>query len=256
MRLRLRLPQNARATAILLLAVALTLASCQRSGSSRTAAAGPAKHPAAPPSVTPAPAPSRPQGGAAPTAPATGAGTGARVERQPPAAPVPATAPAPAVLADTGLTGLLCQGGQDGNLPEDFEIGPLGAARLLGTDERAAYLAAVSLLDAFARGQVDRTGLAAGSREALAGMLAFAIERGSAPAAWRLGPPRAAGSELVANLRLLGADGSAEGELYARHEGGEFRVSDLQVDPARMRVKRDRSGRRFFPSPYRWLLGG
>jgi hypothetical protein len=141
-------------------------------------------------------------------------------------------------------------------LPEDFEIGPLGAARLLGSDERAAYDAAASLIEAFARGRVDPARLAAESRDALAGMISFALERGDRPVAWRLGPPRASGQELVANLRLLGTDGSAEGEVYARREGGDLRVSDLQIDPARMRVRRDRSGRTFFPSPYRWLLGG
>jgi hypothetical protein len=162
----------------------------------------------------------------------------------------------PASPVDTGVFGLLCQGAQDGTLPEDFEIGPLGAARLLADDELAAYDAAALLLDAFVRGRVDRTGLVADSRDGLAGMIAFALERGDTPVSWRLGPPRAAGAELVANLRLLGTDGSAEGELYVRREGGNLRVSDLQIDPARMRVRRERSGRTFFPSPYRWLLGG
>jgi hypothetical protein len=174
---------------------------------------------------------------------------------QPAAAAAPAPSPAvPAV--DTGVFGLLCQGAQDGTLPEDFEIGPLGAARLLGNDERAAYDAAASLLDAFIRSRVDQTVLSAGSRDALAGTISFALERGDLPVAWRMGPPRAVAQELVANIRLLGAVGSAEGEVYARREGGDLRVSDLQIDPARMRVRRDRSGRTFFPSPYRWLLGG
>ncbi len=168
----------------------------------------------------------------------------------------PASSPAPAVRADAGLFGLLCQGAQDGDLPEDFEIGPLGAARLLADDERLAYEAAATMLDAFSRGQVDRAVIAAGSRDALAGTIAFALERGDLPVAWRLGPPRADGSELVANVRLLGADGSAEGEIYARRESGSLLVSDLQVDPARMRVRRVKPDRTFFPSPYRWLLGG
>jgi hypothetical protein len=167
---------------------------------------------------------------------------------------VPAAAPASG--AGTGLLGLLCQGSQDGTLPEDFEIGPLAAARLLGDEERKAYQTAASLLDAFARGRVDRAAIAAGSREALTGTLDFALALGDRPVAWRLGPPMAAGTDLVANLRLLGADGSAEGELYVRRESGEALVSDLQINPARMRVPRKRPDRTFFPSPYRWLLGG
>jgi hypothetical protein len=256
---RPRAPRLAAKRAAVMLAAALSLASCQRTASTGANAAGLAKQPAtlsgspAPKGAAtsgPVPAaalPAKPTPAAAPrsvvTAPSTPAST-------------PASSPAPVVRADAGLFGLLCQGAQDGNLPEDFEIGPLGAARLLADDERLAYAAAAAMLDAFSRGQVDRAVIAAGSRDALAGTIAFALERGDLPVAWRLGPPRADGSELVANVRLLGADGSAEGEIYARRESGSLLVSDLQIDPARMRVRRAKPDRTFFPSPYRWLLGG
>jgi hypothetical protein len=238
---------------IFLLALLLSLPSCQRSSASRTPAAGSAAR-AATSSGGTAAAASGSTANAAPVKAATAAEGGTRSSAAK-ATPAPPDVPA-ASAPDTGLLGLLCQGPQDGILPEDFEIGPLGAARLLGDEERAAYQAAVSLLDAFARGRVDRAGLAAGSREALAGTIAFALEQGDRPVAWRLGPPLTSGSELVANLRLFGTDGSAEGELYARREGGGLLVSDLQIDPARMRVRRKRPDRTFFPSPYRWLLGG
>jgi hypothetical protein len=238
---------------ILLLASILCLVGCQRSASSGTAPAGAANQPASL-SRDPASAASGAASDGAPVKPAANQEIRGSAVR--PAAVSPAVSPAPTPTVDTGVIGLLSQGAQDGTLPEDFEIGPLGAARLLRDDERAAFNAARSLLDAFARGRVDRTVLAADSRDALAGTIAFALERADPPVSWRLGPPRANGSELVANLRLLGKDGSAEGELYARREGEEFRISDLQIDPARMQVRRERSGRTFFPSPYRWLLGG
>jgi hypothetical protein len=206
------------------------------------------------PTVTPASKTSGTTSNVAAERPAADQGTRKPASLPAATAPAPSAAPAPAL--DTGVLGLLCQGAQDGTLPEDFEIGPLGAARLLEEDGRAAYTIAASLLDAFCRGRVDRTRLAADSRDALAGTIAYALEQDDLPVSWRLGPPRATGSELVANLRLLGTDGSAEGELYSRREGGDFLVSDLQIDPVRMRVRRERSGRRFFPSPYRWLLGG
>lgn len=236
-----------------MLASVLCSVSCQRTASSTAASKGAAAQPASP-AAAPAKTPPESAASTAPAKPA--AGPQARVT-----APRPTSAAAPAApvvipAVATGVLGLLSQGAQDGTLPEDFEIGPLGAARLLGDDERAAYNAAASLLDAFLHGRVDQAALAADSRDALAGTISFALERGDLPVAWRLGPPRAVGLELVANLRLLGADGSAEGEVYARREDAALRVSDLQIDPARMRVRRDRSGRTFFPSPYRWLLGG
>ena len=236
-----------------MLASVLSSISCQRTASSTAAAKGAATQPASP-AAAPAKTSPEPATSTAPAKPAVGPEARESAPRPAPAA-APAAPPAIPAVA-TGVLGLLSQGAQDGTLPEDFEIGPLGAARLLGDDERAAYAAAASLLDAFVRGRVDQAALAADSREALAGTISFALERGDLPVAWRLGPPRTVGQELVANLRLLGADGSAEGEVYARREGTALRVSDLQIDPARMRVRRDRSGRTFFPSPYRWLLGG
>ncbi len=117
-------------------------------------------------------------------------------------------------------------------------------------------MAAAVLLDAWVARRVERSSLAAGAREALAGTIGYALEQGDVPLSWRLGPPRPQGGELVANLRLLAAGGSAEGEVYAAREGDSVLVSDLQVDPARLRVPRERPARTFFPSPYRWLLGG
>jgi hypothetical protein len=60
-------------------------------------------------------------------------------------------------------------------------------------------------------------------------------------------PTRMKGTSLPASFptRRRWASGSSN-----------LRVSDLQIDPARMRVRRQRSDRAFFPSPYRWLLGG
>lgn len=236
-------------TTVVLLAAALGVAACQRRSS---AAAGPtdAARPKAPAAAIPATPSAAAPALTAAAQPASA--TGKRATAPGPAA-APAGAPAP---FDAGLHGLLGQGAQDGILPEDFEIGPLGAVRLLAGDERAAAEAAAALLEAFAAGRADRTAIAVDARDGLAGMLSAALERGDRPVAWRLGPPRPDGAEQVANLRLFGADGSAEGELYARREGGVVLVSDLQIDLARMRVRRARPDRTFFPSPYRWLLGG
>jgi len=233
-----------RATAIVLLAAAL--GSCQRS------VAGDRKQ--SPSRIPPTPPAAATPAAATPLAPA-----------DKPSVPAPATpsatspsrpASSPPSGDDFGLLALLGQGAQDGTLPEDFEIGPLAAERLLADDARAAHAAAATLLDAWVARRVERSPLAAGAREALAGTIGYALERGDVPLSWRLGPPRTQGGELVANLRLLAAGGSAEGEVYAAREGGGVLVSDLQVDPARLRVPRGRPARTFFPSPYRWLLGG
>lgn len=229
-----------RATAIVLLAAAL--GSCQRS------VAGELKQ--SPSRITPTPAPATP----ATATPSTSTPT--KLPTRSPSPPAPAPASPPASGADFGLLALLAQGAQDGNLPEDFEIGPLAAKRLLADDARAAHEAAAALLDAWVARRVERSSLAAGAREALAGTIGYALERGDVPLSWRLGPPRPQGGELVANLRLLAAGGSAEGEVYAGREGASVLVTDLQIDPARLRLPREAPLRTFFPSPYRWLLGG
>jgi hypothetical protein len=231
-----------RAAVIVLLATALC--ACQRSAAG-AAKQGPSRttsEPAA--SITPPAASARAVSAPAVSAPPV-SGHAATTAAAPPSATV-----------DTGLLGLLGQGAQDGTLPEDFEIGPLTADRLLADEARAACAAAAAVLDAWIAGRVDRAALAADARETLAGMIGFALEQGDVPREWRLGPPRPSGGETVANIRLLATGGSAEGEIYTTREGGGVLVSDLQVDPARLKVARERPQRTFFPSPYRWLLGG
>jgi hypothetical protein len=172
------------------------------------------------------------------------------------AAPSPPTPVRAAPVSSAGVTGLLVAAPASPILPEDFLIGPLACLRELEGDERAAISAAQSLLASFARGSVERSLLAPGSRDALAGSLAWAIERGTVPVSWRIGRPRRAGGELAANLRLLGAaDASAEGELFLAREGGAWAVTDFQLNAADLAVARAAREHRFVPSPYRWLLG-
>ncbi len=60
---------------------------------------------------------------------------------------------------------------------------------------------------------------------------------------------------MVCTIRLIGTPGTAEGDLYLAKDGGSWLVSDLQVNMAQLAAPRVERGGRFFPSPYRWLLG-
>jgi len=226
-----------------LLVAALAIASCSRSRAV----------PAASPAATPAPVTgTQPRANpAAPVIPAKAATPG--VARAPPPRPGPAPAPAP---ADTGTYGLLALGAAQARvMPEDFLIGPVGDSRGLSGDERAAFAAASTFLEAFCRGSVEDDLLAAPSREELAGMLRYAVARGEVPTSWRLGSPHRSRGQMVCTVRLLGAPGTAEGDMYLAKDGGSWMVTDLQVNLAQLAAPRPDRGERFFPSPYQWLLG-
>ena len=78
----------------------------------------------------------------------------------------------------------------------------------------------------------------------------------AAPTSVRLGRPVSLPEgEISSNVRLFRGGGTAEGEVYLRKMSSRWLVSDVQVNPAALAVLRQKPDGRFFPSPYRWLLG-
>jgi len=172
-----------------------------------------------------------------------------------PSAVAPAR-PLPAASA-SGTAALLLLGPARRVLPEDFLIGPLADPSGGTDDEKAALAAAAALLGSVAAGAPDGSLLTGDSRDAVLDLLGAAARGGGGPLAVRLGSAVLLPSgEISANVRLLRGQGSAEGELYLRREGSRWLVSDVQVNPAALAAARSRPAGRFFPSPYRWLLGG
>jgi hypothetical protein len=220
------------------------LAACTRSqGPGGPKAARPAGAAAAVAAVPPAP--SEPTHPAAPTKP-----NPITLTSQPaPARPQPG-------IAGAGTGSLLVLGPAGLVMPEDFSIGPLADMRGGTDDEKAALASAAAFLASVAAGRPDGKLLAPESEKAVLDLLAPVPEGGAVPTRFRLGQAVSLpDGEISANVRLLRGQGSAEGELYLRREGSQWLVVDVQVNPAALAVARQRPKQRFFPSPYRWLLG-
>jgi hypothetical protein len=140
-------------------------------------------------------------------------------------------------------------------LPEDFKIGPLGDSREEKADEAGAMAAAEAFLAHLVAGRIDRTLLTPDSEKAVSDTLAYGLQQGFTPASYRLGlPKKHDNGEVAANVRLFGADGTSEGEIYMAMAGTQWLVSDLQLSLAALAVTREKSKEKFFPSAYRWLL--
>ena len=140
-------------------------------------------------------------------------------------------------------------------LPEDFKIGPLGDSRGEKAAEAGAIAAAEAFLSRLVAGRIDRTLLTPDSEKAVSDTLTYGLQQGFTPASYRLGVPKTQDNgEVAANVRLFGADGTSEGEIYMAREGTQWRVSDLQLSLAALAVTREKPKKKFFPSAYRWLL--
>lgn len=164
--------------------------------------------------------------------------------------------PLPAAV-QSGTSGLFLLGPATRLVPEDFEIGPLADARAAGGDEKAALAAAAALLSSVAAGAPQAGQVTEDSRDAVLDLLSPVGAPGQGPLAFRLGRPvTLPDGEISVNLRLLRGEGTAEGEMYMRRQDGRWLVADVQVNPAALAVARGKPEERFFPSPYRWLLGG
>jgi len=146
-------------------------------------------------------------------------------------------------------------GRQTRTLPEDFKIGPLGDNRTENQDANAAVSAAEAFLTSLVAGKADGSLLAADSQKTVLDTLTYGLKQGYAPSSFRIGTPKVQDDgEIAANVRLFGADGTAEGEIYMARTGRKWLVSDLQLSLAQLAVKREKSKEKYFPSAYRWLL--
>jgi hypothetical protein len=150
---------------------------------------------------------------------------------------------------------LMALGRQTRTLPEDFKIGPLGDNRTEDQDANAAVSAAEAFLTGVVAGKPDGALLTAESAKTVLDTLTYGLKQGYAPSSFRLGTPKLQDDgEIAANVRLFGADGTAEGEIYLARAGKKWLVSDMQLSLAQLAVKREKAKEKYFPSAYRWLL--
>jgi hypothetical protein len=261
------------AVLITVLLLAVLLSSCQKAPR-RPAAQAPA----------PAVAAAQPQAGAAaptPSAPVTAAPAGSQPAAPqagaPAAAPTPAqgqaaaaqapSSQAPVTLPDAAAQGkappkalasvntLMALDRDRRTLPEDFKIGPLGDQQGGSSDERAAMANAEKFFSRLVKGTIEKILMAPEARAALSDTLAYGLSREPPPVSFRLGTARTReDGEITTTVRLFGAEGTAEGEVYLSKSGAQWLVSDLQLSLAQMALKREKPKEKFFPSAYRWLL--
>ncbi len=158
--------------------------------------------------------------------------------------------------SNAGVQSLLTLGGTPRILPEDFRIGPLGDPEHATADDKAALEAAGALLASLVAGNLETRLFTADSEEALRDMLVFGFEGARAPTSFRLGKPVARPEgETTVNARLFRGAGAAEGEIYLLKENREWLIADIQISAAELAAARERPKTKFFPSPYRWMLG-
>jgi hypothetical protein len=140
-------------------------------------------------------------------------------------------------------------------LPEDFKIGPLGEAHGGTADQDGAVASAEAFLASIVTGKVDTKLLAPESEKAVSDTVSFGLQQGYVPKSFRIGAPKVReNGEVTATVRLFGPDGTSEGEIYLAHIGKLWLVSDLQLNMAGLAVRKEKTGEKFFPSTYRWLL--
>jgi len=157
--------------------------------------------------------------------------------------------------AEGGVAILFAQGLDRKTMPEDFLIGALADTGGGKSEEMAAIGVARAFLTSVVSGALDRKLLAADGEAGIADMIAYGMEQGYAAKSFRLGSPKKhENGEVTASVRLLGNEGSSEGEIYVSRAGKEWLVSDFQINLAQLAVKREKPKDRFFPSAYRWLL--
>lgn len=109
--------------------------------------------------------------------------------------------------------------------PRDFRIGSLWVAQA-GQNDAERVL--TQFLDSLVKGQAETDLLEDASRDRLVRTLDYYQNR--RPDHYRIGVlQEAADGEVLANVRLFGHPGVAEGEVYLTRSDAGWRVADLQV---------------------------
>jgi hypothetical protein len=259
------------------LLLSLQVLSCQKSAkpAAEAPAAGPQTAVVQQSSQPPAGGPSGAPGAAAPGAAVPGAAATPRQSPSPPdtvgsagSARQPAAQPdskgitlqkeAPAAGQQPPLGSaatLMALGRERRILPEDFKIGPLGDRLIDKADEASALATAADFLAGLVAGKIEEKYFTPDSAKTLSDTLTYGLQQGYTPSTFRLGAAKnREDGEIAANVRLFGAEGTSEGEIYLARTGKTWLVSDLQLSLAQLSVKREKPKQKFFPSAYRWLL--
>ncbi len=229
------------AAAILSLCLVL---GCTKPASSQSS--GPAVQPAPqagarPETSLPSPNPRAQPLSLRPPAPDAAAGRAVQASAQPtPPPPTPATS---ADLLAVDLTPPIAA--------RDFRIGPLYVPGAEKAAPREAEELVARLLDGLVLGKVETALFDLQSQDRLTRSLQYYTTNGALPLRYRIGELHERGEgEVIANVRLFGATGVAEGEVYLLRSAEGWRVDDLQVGFPQLAVAYVPPSEPFVPSSY------
>jgi hypothetical protein len=132
----------------------------------------------------------------------------------------------------------------------DFRIGSIRAA--VGAND-AAGVTLARFLDALVLGSVPADVYDPASRDRLSRSVDYYAGKGMLPVRYRIGEVAvAADGGAVANVRLFGSKGVAEGEVYLGSTDGQWGITDIQVGFASLLEAAPVRTEPFVPSSYEY----
>jgi hypothetical protein len=137
-------------------------------------------------------------------------------------------------------------------LPEDFVIGNLQSTKPEDRDRQIVVEKAESFSRALVRGAVPEVPVHPEWRDDMKRALWYHQENSAFPKKIRIGEIIIDGSTARANMRLIGDQGRAAGELFFELAEGEWYITDIQADFSKLDRPYTRD-KQFEPSIYQWL---
>ncbi len=146
------------------------------------------------------------------------------------------------------------------HIPEDFKIGSLQDTMESDRDLMLISERVMGFLNSLKSAELVNEQLLPSKREELSRFLNFYLEQDLYPLDFRMGTTaisvRDGQKSARLNVRLFGAIGVTEGELYLSMEDQKWYISDIQVGFELLRQPYSPSEERFVPSEYGWALSG
>lgn len=141
--------------------------------------------------------------------------------------------------------------------PEDFNIGGLYNE---GTESEEIRLIAgivSDFLDSMKKNKIKTSLLYDGEESGLYRLLVFHLENTNIPQKYRIGTITIedidAGNVII---RIFGEKGRTDGEIYVRKKKDKWYISDMQINFYELEAPVEKSGEKFMPTTYHWMIQG
>lgn len=141
--------------------------------------------------------------------------------------------------------------------PEDFSIGSLYNEGDSSWDAVLIGGILSDFLNSLKQNKIKTSLLYEGEESELYRLLTYHLENKNIPRKYRIGEITIEDMDKgFAIVRIFGKKGRTDGEIYVRKKQNKWHISDMQINFYELEIPAEKSGEKFMPATYHWIIQG